>query len=219
MEHTRSNNLYWISCICANLKMWGSLNISWHTLAGIMFTSAQVSSLALRYIFLWWWGCNLYARLVIRCVAFGTLLSLACLCLTFSCKQNDSSEVLSSSEWSYEALLCTCVPPACNWCALGFLCLKGACFFWKHILVKWPNLWQTLHWYFFAGHWNASTCTESPHLEHLVLSLCTPLGSNCFLGCTCKWYPSWPWFLLFDCLGFILEIEQSIHEITDTKDY
>ena len=168
--------------------------------------SVQVSSLALRYIFLWWWGCNLYGRLVIRCVSFGTLLSLACLCLTFSCKQNDSSEVLSSSKWSYEALLCTCVPPACNWCALGFLCLKGACFFWKHILVKCPNLWQALHWYFFAGHWNPSICTESLHLEHLVLSLCTPLMSNFFLGCACKCYPSWPWFLLFDCLGFILDL-------------
>ena len=36
--------------------IWGSLNISWYTLAGIKFTSAQVSSLALRYIFLWVMG-------------------------------------------------------------------------------------------------------------------------------------------------------------------
>ena len=69
--------------------------------------------------------------------------------------------------------------------------------------MKWPNLWQALHWYFLAGHWNPSMCTESPHLEHLDLSLCTPFVSNLFLVCACKWYPSLPWHLWFDCLGFM----------------
>ena len=49
-------------------------------------------------------------------------------------------------------------------------------------------------------------CFKRKSLLHLVLSLCTPLVSNFFLGCTCKWYPSWPGFLLFDCLGFILDL-------------
>ena len=61
-------------------------------------------------------------------------------------KQNESSLVLSSSEWSYEPLPFTQTAPACNWCALGLLGLKLACFFWKHLLVKCPNVWQALHW-------------------------------------------------------------------------
>ena len=61
-----------------NFCIFGSLNTSWYMLAGIKFTSAHVSSLALKYRFLWWCGCNLYAKLVIRWVAFGTFCSLAC---------------------------------------------------------------------------------------------------------------------------------------------
>ena len=138
-----------------------------------------------------------------RCVAFGTLLSLACLHLIFSCKQNDSSEVLSSSEWSYEALLYACVPPACIWCALGFLCLKGTCFFWKHILVKWPNLWQLtlvfLHW----------------TLEPLYSTWITTLGTSCLvimhpscvkflLGLCLQMVPLLALILVIDCLGSYL---------------
>ena len=68
---------------------------------------------------------------------------------------------------------------------------------------KWPNLWQALHWYFLAGHWNPSIWVVSPHFEHLGLSLCAPFVSNLFLGCACGWNPSLPWCLWFTCLGFI----------------
>ena len=68
--------------------------------------------------------------------------------------------------------------PVCSWCALGLLGLTFACFFWKHMLVKWPNLWQAIHWYFFAGHWNPSSWAVSPHLEHLSLLLCALLGQT-----------------------------------------
>ena len=75
---------------------------------------------------------------------------------------------------------CINTSSACNWCALGALDLKGTCFL-KHKLVKCPYLWQDLHWYFFAGQLNPSTCLESTHLEHLSLLVWACLVSNFLL--------------------------------------
>ena len=93
----------------------------------------------------------------------------------------------------------------CFWLSKLLLCVL---FFWKHWLVKCPNLWHTLHCYFFAGHVNPSWWLVSPHLEHL---LWLPEGGSLFeVGR--KWLPLifWPWCrsflhdgLLLPCLGLV----------------
>ena len=59
--------------------------------------------------------------------------------LVLTCKQNESSLELSSSEWSHLALSSAYTTPACNWCALVLLGLQLAYFFWKQRLVKCPT--------------------------------------------------------------------------------
>ena len=149
-----------------------------------MFTSVLVSSLALRYWFPLWFGLGLFAKLVMRWDVLGNLDS-ASTHWVLTCKQRESSLEVKSSDWPHMESSCVYTSSACNWCALGNLDLKGTCFL-KHKLVRCPYLWQDLHWYFFAGHLNPSTCLESPHCEHLSLLELTCLGSNFLLyGGTC----------------------------------
>ena len=86
----------------------------------------------------------------------------------FTCKQKESSLEDRSSGWLHMYLSHAYTAPAFNILALGFLGLEKTCFFWKRKLVKYPYLWQVLHWYLFAGHWNLSTCKES-HFWHLFV--------------------------------------------------
>ena len=161
-----------------------------------MFTSAQVSSLALRCWFLLWCGLSLYAKLVIRWDVVGNFDS-ACTHWIFTCKQKESSLEVKSSDCLHIEASCIYTSSACNWYALGALDVKGTCFL-KHKLVKCPYLWQDLQWYFLAGHLNPSTCLESLHLEHLSLLVRACLGSNLLLyGGTCY---SLVWHLWMGCL-------------------
>ena len=137
-----------------------------------------------------------------RWIGLGILWRLACVHLTLTCKQKVSLLELSSSDWPQMALSLAYTVPACNWCAFGFLGLKGAFFFWLQSLIKCPNLWQALHWNFLAGHWKPSTWAESPHFGHLSLLWWAFLTSNHFLHWLCTWELSLPCCFYFDCLGF-----------------
>ena len=75
--------------------------------------------------------------------------------------------------------------PIFNWCALGepkdLLWLCKPSLFLYHKLLKWPNLWQILHWCLLAGHLNPSLCWESPHFGHLSFLVCSK--SNLLFSC------------------------------------
>ena len=97
-----------------SFSMFGSLNTILYTDAGIML-SAQVSSLAHKYKFLFSCIFNLYWRFVIKHVSFLSTLVCACTWLTCSWRQNELSKP-SESDW----LSYACIVPAVSWCAFGF---------------------------------------------------------------------------------------------------
>ena len=109
-------------------------------------------------------------------------------CLILTCKQNESSLVLSSAEWSHLAFSFTYTAPSCNWHALSLLGLELASFFWKERLVKCPNLWQALHWYFLLGT-GIPLCELYLHIWNIYF-ICFGMHS---------------WVQTFSCGGFVLD--------------